>query len=118
MSVPLPPRAAPWPEDHDPTEFQRLVIHAVAGLAAGELATYGDISMEIDRPGSGQAVANVLRSAPDLPWWRVVPASGRLYRSHLPTQGPLLLAEGHLIDEHRRVHVAPEIEEQPPGTCV
>lgn len=80
------------------------MIAAVADLRPGELATYGELAEEIGRPGSGQAVANVLRGAPDLPWWRVIPAGGRLYRTHAPTQGPLLEAEGHRLDEHRRVH--------------
>jgi methylated-DNA-protein-cysteine methyltransferase-like protein len=82
------------------------VVEAVAALRPGELVTYGELALELGRPGGGQAVANVLRSAPDLPWWRVVPAEGRLYRSHAPVQGPLLQAEGHRIDEHRRVHPA------------
>jgi|GEM_PF-3871339 hypothetical protein len=34
------------------------------------------------------------------------PAEGRLYRTHAPTQAPLLAAEGHRVDEHRRVHPA------------
>jgi methylated-DNA-protein-cysteine methyltransferase-like protein len=77
----------------------------VATLRPGELVTYGELALELGRPGGGQAVANVLRSAPPgLPWWRVIPAEGRLYRSHAPVQGPLLEAEGHRIDEHRRVH--------------
>ena len=41
------------------------------------------------------AVANVVRAVPDLPWWRLVPSDGRVYRSHRPTQIPLLRAEGH-----------------------
>jgi methylated-DNA-protein-cysteine methyltransferase-like protein len=80
------------------------VVEAVAALRPGELVTYGELASELGRPGGGQAVANVLRSAAGLPWWRVVPAEGRLYRSHAPVQGPLLEAEGHRIDEHRRVH--------------
>ena len=102
--APPPPNAAPWPEDHRPTEFQRAVVAAVAGLRPGELVTYGDLAEELGRPGGGQAVANVLRAVPDLPWWRVVPAEGRLYRTHAPVQGPLLEAEGHRVDAHRRVH--------------
>jgi methylated-DNA-protein-cysteine methyltransferase-like protein len=102
LSHPPPPNAAPWPDDHEPTEFQQAVIDAVAALEEGELVTYGELAEELGRPGGGQAVANVLRSVPDLPWWRVVPAEGRLYCSHLPVQGPLLEAEGHTIDEHRR----------------
>ncbi len=104
MTAPPPPHAAPWPDDHTPTAFQEAVVRAVEALGAGDLATYAEIAEEVGRPGSGQAVANVLRSAPDLPWWRVVPAGGRLYRTHAPVQAPLLEAEGHRIDEHRRVH--------------
>jgi methylated-DNA-protein-cysteine methyltransferase-like protein len=84
-----------------PTSFQAAVIGAVAALSPGDVATYGEIAEEIGRPGGGQAVANVLRGAPDLPWWRVLPADLRLYRSHAPTQAPLLAAEGHEIEDRR-----------------
>ena len=80
------------------------MVKAVAHLAPGDLVTYGELAEELGRPGGGQAVANVLRSAPGLPWWRVVPADGRLYRTHAPVQAPLLEAEGHVVDENRRVH--------------
>lgn len=103
----MPPRAQPWPDDHQPTPFQRAVVAAIQGLRPGELATYGEVAEEVGRPGAGQAVANVLRSAPDLPWWRVLPGSGRVYCSHVDTQVPRLVAEGHRVDEHRRVHPAP-----------
>ena len=102
--VPLPPRATPWPDHHEPTPFQRAVVEAAAALGPGELATYGELAEEAGYPGAQQAVGNVLRSAPDLPWWRVVPSTGRLYRSHAPTQAPLLRAEGHSVDEHGGVH--------------
>lgn len=101
---PPPPNARLWPESHEPTPFQRLVLEAVVDLRPGELVTYGELAEEIGRPGSGQAVANVLRAAIDLPWWRVIPSDGRLYRTHAPVQTPLLHAEGHAVDEHRRVH--------------
>lgn len=104
MGHPLPPRSAPWADEHRPTEFQQAVIDALQALEPGELVSYGELAAEIDRPGSGQAVANVIRSARGLPWWRVVPAGGRLYCSHVAVQGPLLEAEGHRIDENRRVH--------------
>jgi methylated-DNA-protein-cysteine methyltransferase-like protein len=100
----MPPRARPWPDDHEPTEFQAAVMAVVAGLRPGELATYGEVADEVGRPGAGQAVSNVLRSAPDLPWWRVLPSDGRVYCSHAPTQVPKLEAEGHRVDENRRVH--------------
>jgi len=86
------------------TAFQRAVVATIAALVPGDLATYGEIAQEAGYPGSAQAVGNVLRAAPDLPWWRVVPSDGRLYCSHLRTQQPLLEAEGHRIDGHRRIH--------------
>ena len=105
MAGATPPNARPWPDDHEPTPFQCAVVAAVARLRPGELVTYGELAEELGRPGGGQAVANVLRSAPGLPWWRVVPAHGRLYRTHAPVQGPLLEAEGHVVDGERRLRV-------------
>ena len=105
--APLPPNADPWPDDHRPTAFQQAVLELVAGLEPGELLTYAEVAVEVGRPGAAQAVANVLRRAGDLPWWRVVPAGGRLYCSHAPVQAPLLEAEGHRVDAERRVRPAP-----------
>lgn len=101
--VHLPPGARPWPDDHRLTRFQAAVVRVVAGLGVGELATYAEVAEEAGHPGAGQAVANVLRSAPDLPWWRVLPSDGRVYRTHASVQVPLLEAEGHLLDESLRV---------------
>jgi methylated-DNA-protein-cysteine methyltransferase-like protein len=100
----LVPNAVPWTDDHVPTEFQRAVITVISALEPGDLATFGEIAEEAGHPGSAQAVANVLRGAPDLPWWRILPSGGRLYRSHLDAQRPLLEAEGHRVDANRRVH--------------
>ena len=100
------PNAAPWPPDHRPTDFQQAVIDAVTALRPGDLVTFGELAIELGRPGGGQAVANVLRGVPELPWWRVVPSEGRLYRDLVDAQRPLLEREGHHVDEHRRVHPA------------
>ena len=62
-----PPHSAPWPADHVPTPFQQAVVDAVGATAPGDVLTYGDLAAELGRPGAGQAVANVLRCAPDLP---------------------------------------------------
>ena len=101
----MPPGGRPDPPS-EPTAFQRAVVAAVTALPAGEVATYGEIAEEAGYPGSAQAVANVLRRFPDLPWWRVIPASGRLYRTHRPTQRPRLEGEGVTFDSTGRV-VAP-----------
>jgi methylated-DNA-protein-cysteine methyltransferase-like protein len=79
------------------------VVAFVADLGPGDLASYAEVAEAIGRPGAGQAVANVLRRAPDLPWWRVVPADGRVYRSHRDRQVPLLRAEGHAVADDGRI---------------
>lgn len=98
------PKAKPWPDDHRMTEFQAAVVAVVEALGPGDLVSFNDVADHVGRPGSGQAVANVLRGAPDLPWWRVLPSDGRVYRNLARVQVPLLRAEGHRVDEHRRVH--------------
>ncbi|WP_460863225.1 MGMT family protein [Rhodococcus aerolatus] len=102
------PKARPWPAGHVPTPFQRAVIDVVAALPPGDLVTFGEVGELAGREMGGQAVANVLRGMPDLPWWRVLPAGGRLYGDLAAVQAPLLRAEGHGVDEHRRVHPRPE----------
>lgn len=100
--APPPPGAFPEPPE-ELTRFQRAVVAVVRDLPAGTVLTYAEVALEAGHPGAAQAVANVLRRVPGLPWWRVIPQSGRLYRTHAPTQQPLLEAEGAVIDEERRV---------------
>ncbi len=85
------------------TPFQHAVVGVVASLEAGQLLTYAEVATEAGHPGAAQAVANVLRRVPGLPWWRVVPQDGRLYRTHAPTQAPLLAAEGVPVGDDRTV---------------
>ena len=98
----LPPGGHPDPPD-EPTRFQAAVIEVVTGLAPGDVVTYAEVAIEAGRPGSAQAVANVLRRVPGLPGWRGVPSTGRLYRTHAPTQAPLLRAEGVPVEDDRRI---------------
>lgn len=86
------------------------MVAVVEALEPGDLVTFNDIAEQIDRPGCGQAVANVLRGAPDLPWWRVLPSDGRVYRNLASEQIPLLRSEGHQVDARRRVRSAPAAE--------
>lgn len=85
------------------TPFQQHVCEVVRSLRTGELMTYGEVALEAGHPGAGQAVANVLRRVPGLPWWRVLPTDGRLYRQHREAATPMLQAEGHVVDEAGRV---------------
>ena len=100
--APLPPGGHPEPPGRL-TEFQRAVVAVVRGLRPGDVVTYDEVAVEAGHPGAAQAVANVLRRVPGLPWWRVVPRGGRLYRTHAPIQQPLLEAEGVAIDDERRI---------------
>lgn len=102
MSAPLPPGGHPEPPERL-TDFQAAVVAVVRQLGAGEVVTYDEVALEAGHPGAAQAVANVLRRVPALPWWRVVPRHGRLYRTHAPIQRPLLEAEGIAIDDDRRI---------------
>jgi methylated-DNA-protein-cysteine methyltransferase-like protein len=95
----LPPKGRPWPDGHQRTPFQDAVVQVVAELRSGDLVTFADIADAAGHPGAAQAVANVLRSAPGLPWWRVVPGDGRVYRTHRGAQVPLLRAEGHEVGD-------------------
>lgn len=98
------PNARPFPDGRRLTPFQQAVVDVVAALTPGDLATFAEVGEAAGRELGGQAVANVLRGVPDLPWWRVLPASGRLYRDLARLQAPMLRAEGHRVDDHRRVH--------------
>ena len=100
--APRPPGAALEPPRRL-TPFQQHVVAVVAELQPGEVLTYAEVALEAGHPGAAQAVANVLRTVPDLPWWRVVPTSGRLYRTHAPVQRPLLEADGVAVDDDRHV---------------
>ena len=102
--APRPPGAAPDEGPRALTAFQSAVVDVVAGLRPGDVLTYAEVALEAGHPGAGQAVANVLRRVDGLPWWRVVPAGGRLYRTHAPVQGPLLRRDGVGVDDDRHVH--------------
>lgn len=101
-AAPLPPGGHPEPPA-SLTPFQQHVVAVVEALPPGEVVTYAEVALEAGHPGGAQAVANVLRRVPGLPWWRVVPTDGRLYRTHAPTQAPLLAAEGVQVDDDRHV---------------
>lgn len=62
-------------------DFTARVHDAVRGVPSGRVASYGAIAELAGRPGAARAVGAVLRGLPDgtdVPWWRVINASGRL----------------------------------------
>ena len=77
------------------TGFEEAVERVVHELRPGETASYGEVAEEAGRPGAARAVGNILsRCSPDLPWWRVVHADGRLAPGKEDDQGRRLRAEG------------------------
>ena len=84
------------------TEDQVEVVRAlVARIPAGRVSTYGDIAQEAGL-SSPRIVAWIMRTdSSDLPWHRVIRASGRP-APHLATrQLERLRAEGVLADDGR-----------------
>lgn len=69
--------------------FDTRVYRAVRRIPKGRVASYGDIALLAGSAGASQAVGNSLAKLgpgerPDVPWWRVIPASGKLpSKSHL-----------------------------------
>ena len=86
-----------------PTAFVERVCAVIAGLAPGEVVTYGEVAAEAGAPGAARAVGRILSSddVDDLPWWRVVTATGRLVPGHERRHARLLRAEGVRVHGNR-----------------
>lgn len=75
--------------------FEDAVAAVVASVPPGEVVTYGEVAAEAGFPGAARAVGTFLsRGEGDLPWWRVVTASGRLVPGHERDHARRLRAEG------------------------
>ena len=96
------------PDPADPT-YQRIWA-TVDCIPRGRVATYGQIARLLGKPRAARTVGWALHSLPegsDVPWQRVVNASGSI---SLDARGPggaiqrlLLEAEGVVFDEHGRL---------------
>jgi alkylated DNA nucleotide flippase Atl1 len=59
------------------SEYEAAVLDAVTQIPAGKVMTYGDVAEYVGR-GSARTVGMVMaRHGSDVPWQRVVQASGR-----------------------------------------
>ena len=59
------------------TEYEAAVLDVVVQIPAGKVMTYGDVAEYVGR-GSARTVGTVMaRHGSDVPWQRVVQASGR-----------------------------------------
>ena len=82
------------------TEFAERVCEVVAGLAKGDVMSYGEVAAMAGRPGAARGVGAVLAASGvrALPWWRVVYSSGKLAPGKEADQGRRLAREGVVVD--------------------
>lgn len=91
--------------------LERRVLDVLLALRDGEVTTYGDIAEVAGYPRRARFVGQLLARSDlfrehEVPWWRVVNASGRLVPGHEREQAQLLRAEGVSVVTGR-VRVAP-----------
>ena len=82
------------------TEFAERVRDVVRALPSGDVVTYGEVAAMAGKPGAARGAGAVLASSggDDLPWWRVVYASGRLAPGKEAVQARHLRREGVDVD--------------------
>ncbi len=86
---------------------ERRIIDVVMALDEGEVTTYGDVAEVAGYPGRSRLVGRILaETIIDVPWWRVVNATGRLVPGNEGEQTALLLAEDVIV-RSGRVRSAP-----------
>ena len=82
--------------------FDESATLVLRSLPPGEVVTYGEVAAEAGFPGVARAVGRLLSTGEgDLPWWRVVNASGRLVPGHEEEHARRLAAEGVVVDGGR-----------------
>jgi methylated-DNA-protein-cysteine methyltransferase-like protein len=74
--------------------FAADVLRVLHALQPGQVVTYGEVATEAGYPGAARAVGNLLRDVPDVPWWRVVAANGRVCPHAVAEATRRLAAEG------------------------
>jgi methylated-DNA-protein-cysteine methyltransferase-like protein len=83
-------------------ERVRRILDVLMALRAGEVTTYGDIAEMAGYPQQSRLVGRVLATTEvDVPWWRVVNASGQIVSGHGDEQRDLLRSEGVTVIDHR-----------------
>ena len=86
-----------------PTPYARAVLDVVDRIPRGKVLTYGDVAELVGR-GSARNVGAVLSDhGREVPWQRVVQASGRPAEPYLQEALALLAAEGCPVSGERVV---------------
>lgn len=81
-------------------ELRPRVLAALRTVGPGEVVTYGELAMEAGAPKQSRLVGRILAEGhADVPWWRVVNASGRLVPGHEAEQRRRLTTEGVAVTD-------------------
>ena len=89
-----------------PTEYAREVLDIVDRIPAGKVMSYGDVA-ELHGRGSARTVGAVMSDhGREVPWHRVVQASGRPAEPYVQQAVELLRAEGCPVVGERVVMTA------------
>ena len=90
--------------ERDPrVERDERILAVIRSLREGEVVTYGEIAEDAGFPKLSRLVGRLLATVDDdLPWWRVVDASGRLVPGHEREQVRLLRVESARYGRFRR----------------
>ncbi|MEM1332715.1 MAG: MGMT family protein [Actinomycetota bacterium] len=85
-------------------ERERRIVDVLMALDEGEVTTYGDVAAVAGYPKLSRLVGRILATTDaDVPWWRVVNASGRLSAGNPALQTELLREEGVVVRAERIV---------------
>ena len=85
-----------------PDERERRILDVIRALRTGEVTTYGDVAETAGYPKRSRLVGRILATTDaDVPWWRVVNASGRLRASDVREQAALLRSEDVIVLDGR-----------------
>jgi methylated-DNA-protein-cysteine methyltransferase-like protein len=77
---------------------EQRIIDVLMALQPGEVVTYGDVAEVAGYPKLSRLVGRILATTDaDVPWWRVVNASGRLVPGHARKQAALLREEDVIV---------------------
>jgi methylated-DNA-protein-cysteine methyltransferase related protein len=80
--------------DTPATPYARMVLDLVDRIPRGRVMSYGDVA-EFLGTGTGRTVGTVMsKHGHEVPWWRVVQASGRPAEPHVQDALARLVAEG------------------------
>jgi methylated-DNA-protein-cysteine methyltransferase related protein len=83
-------------------ERERRILDVLMALRDGEVTTYGDVADVAGYPKQSRLVGRILSTTDlEVPWWRVVNASGRIVSGHPDEQRALLRAEGVTVVDDR-----------------